>query len=82
MNVTLKPELERFIDAQVVAGRFSSVAEVVEAGIARLMLDPESVELDMEDIAATDESEAKIARGEDLDWKDVSASLRRKYLGQ
>jgi hypothetical protein len=37
-------------------------------------------ELDAEDLAALDESEAQIARGEDLDWKQVSAQLRQKYL--
>jgi putative addiction module CopG family antidote len=40
MHVTLKPELERFVEEQVKAGRFSSVAEALEAGLARLMLDP------------------------------------------
>ncbi|MDB5322966.1 MAG: Bacterial antitoxin of ParD toxin-antitoxin type system [Phycisphaerales bacterium] len=81
MNVALKPELERFIDEQVKAGRFASPAEVLEAGLARLMLDPPD-ELDEEDLAAIDESEAQIARGEELDWKEVSAQLRRKYLGE
>jgi putative addiction module CopG family antidote len=81
MNVALNPELERFIDEQVKAGRFASPAEVLEAGLARLMLDPPD-ELDEEDLAAIDESEAQIARGEDLDWKEVSSELRRKYLGE
>ena len=80
MNVTLKPELERFIDDQVSVGRFSSAAEVLEAGLARLMLDPSHDELDAEDQAAIDESEAQISRGEDLDWKEVSVTLRRQYL--
>jgi hypothetical protein len=39
-------------------------------------------ELDAEDLAAIEESENQIARGEDLDWKDVSARLRKKYLGK
>ena len=78
MNVTLKPELERFIEEQVNAGRFSSIAEALEAGIARLMLDPMS-EVDR---SAIQESEQQIARGEDLDWKSVSSSFRRRYLGE
>ena len=81
MNVTLKPELERFIEDQVSTGRFSSPAEVLEAGLARLMLDPSHDELDAEDLVAIEESEEQIAKGEDLDWKEVSASLRREYLG-
>ena len=82
MNVTLKPELERFIEDQVNAGRFSSPTEVLEAGLARLMVEPARDELDSEDLAAVDESEAQIARGEDMDWKDVSTRLRREYLGE
>ena len=82
MNVTLKPELERFIEDQVNAGRFSSPTEVLEAGLARLMVEPARDELDSEDLAAIDESEAQIARGEDMDWKDVSTRLRREYLGE
>jgi putative addiction module CopG family antidote len=81
MQVALSPELERFVEEQVKAGRFASPAEVVEAGLARLMLDRPD-ELDAEDLAAIEESEAQIARGEDMDWKEVSKELRRKYLGE
>jgi putative addiction module CopG family antidote len=81
MQVALSPELERFVEEQVKAGRFASPAEVVEAGLARLMLDQPD-ELDVEDLAAIEESEAQIARGEELDWKEVSKELRRKYLGE
>jgi putative addiction module CopG family antidote len=82
MNVSLRPELERFVEDQVKAGRFASPAEVLEAGLARLMLDPPADELDAEDLAAIEESEVQIARGEDLDWKVVSKELRRRYLGE
>ncbi len=82
MNVTLKPEMERFIEEQVNAGRFSSPAEMLEAGLARLMWEPSRDELDSEDHAAIEESEAQIARGEDMDWKEVSTQLRREYLGE
>ena len=80
MNVTLKPELAKFVEDEVKAGRFSSPGEVLEAGLARLMLDPLDHQLDAEDLEAIEESERQIARGEDLDWNDVSAELRRKYL--
>ena len=81
MNIPLKPELEKFVEEQVNSGRFSSAAEVLEAGLARLMLDPSPAELDEADLAAIEESEQQIARGEALDWNEVSARLRRKYLG-
>lgn len=39
-------------------------------------------ELDAEDLRAIEESEQQIARGQCLDWQDVSARLRAKYLGE
>jgi putative addiction module CopG family antidote len=82
MVMRLRPELEQFIERQVKAGRFASRDEVLEAGLARLMLDPMRDELDERDVTAIDESERQIAGGEDLDWKQVSAQLRREYLGE
>jgi putative addiction module CopG family antidote len=79
MNVHLKPELERFVAEQVEDGRYASTQEAIEAGIARLMLDPESDVIDEEDVAAIKESERQIALGQGLDWKSVSAELRKKH---
>lgn len=81
MNVTLKPELQQFVDEQIRSGRFTTPDEVLEAGLTRLMLDPVN-DLDDEDVAGIEESEAQIARGEDLDWREVSADLRTRYLGE
>ena len=36
MNVTLKPELRKFINDQVQSGRFNSVADAINAAVARL----------------------------------------------
>jgi len=44
------------------------------------MSDPLPDEFDEEDLAAIEESEEQIARGEDLDWKEVSKELRQRYL--
>jgi Arc/MetJ-type ribon-helix-helix transcriptional regulator len=74
------PDLARFVEEQVKSGRFATPTAVVEAGLERLMLDPMVDELDAEDLAAIEESEQQIARGEDLDWNEVSARLRKKYL--
>ena len=41
---------------------------------------PDENELDGEDLAAIEQSEAQIARGEDLDWTEVARELRRIYL--
>ena len=78
MNVELRPELERFIDDQVRAGRFSSRTEALEAGVARLMLDGEDA-LDAEDVEEIRESLAQMRRGEVVDWRQFAAGLRQKY---
>jgi hypothetical protein len=41
MTFKIDPILQRFIEKQVKAGCFNTPTEVVEAGLARLMLDPE-----------------------------------------
>lgn len=80
MVARLKPELEQFIDEQLKAGRFASRDEVLEAGVARLMLDVGDDDLDGQDIAAIEESEREIAAGQDVSWQEASAALRQKYL--
>ena len=82
MSLLLKPQLEQFIEEQVKTGRYASRTEVLEAGLARLMLDPVPTELNEADLAAIEESEGQIAAGEDLDWNQVSKRLRHKYLGE
>jgi putative addiction module CopG family antidote len=61
MNVWLKPETKKFVDEQVKAGNFASVDEVLEAGIARLMLDPDTDELDEDLLAAIERAEGRFA---------------------
>jgi putative addiction module CopG family antidote len=76
MNITLSPQLEKFVEDQIKEGRFSSVTEVLEAGLARLMVDPQSDELDAGDWVAIEESERQIARGEDIDWEQAREKCR------
>lgn len=75
-----KSDLEEFIAEQVSAGRFASPAEVIEAGLARLMLEPEPAEPDPELDAELDLAEAECERGEHRPFEEVAAELRRKYL--
>lgn len=82
MQVQLKPELAEFVDDQVKQGHYSSADAVLEAGVARLMLDPQPDELDAKDIAELTESLGQMRQGEVVDWKDLSAQLRRKHLGE
>ena len=74
-----KPMLERFITDEVKAGHFSSPLEVVEAALARLMLDADFSELDRQDIEDIRISLEQMERGEVIDWKTASAELRKKY---
>jgi Arc/MetJ-type ribon-helix-helix transcriptional regulator len=77
-----KPEVEKFIDAQVQAGNFASPKDVVEAGVARLMLDQSYAELDDDDMAAIAESEEQILRGKVRPFREAARELSRKYLGK
>jgi Arc/MetJ-type ribon-helix-helix transcriptional regulator len=82
VTILLNPELTAYVDEQVRAGRFAWAEEAVASGLARVMLDPPPGAADEEDLAAIAQSEAQIERGEDLDWSQVSAELRRKYLSK
>ncbi len=82
MNVELKPELERFLDEQVKAGRFSSASAAVEAGIARLMLDPEPDAFDEQDLTEIRQSLDEMRRGDVLDGEKLHRELRSRYLGE
>lgn len=83
MDISLtKPELRRFIEEQVRGGSFSSPADVVEAGLERLMLDLTPDELDEETIRSIERAEAEFDRGEDRSFAEVAAEFRKKYLGK
>ena len=75
-----KPELEQFIDEQVKSGRFPSRDAAIEAAVERMMF--EDADLDEATLAAIDEAEDQIEAGRHRDWKEVSAELRARYLGE
>ena len=81
MNVSLKPELQRFVEEQIKTGRFASAEEVLEAGVARLMLDSAPEEIDDETWAAIERAEAQIDRGEGIPLNEAFERLRKKHLG-
>jgi putative addiction module CopG family antidote len=82
MNVRLKPELQKFIDDEVKSGNFASADEVIEAGLARLMLDPAPNDSDPGTLAAIDEAEAQLDRGEGLPLDEAFARLRKKHFAE
>jgi Arc/MetJ-type ribon-helix-helix transcriptional regulator len=81
MNIQVnKPEFEKFIDEQVRQGSFSSANEVIEAGLARLMLDSSSDDFDAETKAAIDRAVGQFERGEDRSFKEFAAEFRARHL--
>jgi putative addiction module CopG family antidote len=80
MNVSLKPDLARFIEEQVTAGRYDSADAAVNAAVARLKAEEEllSEDLDDDDLAAIEEGLAQLDRGEGRPWEEVRAELKAR----
>jgi putative addiction module CopG family antidote len=81
MQVSLRPEAQRFVEDQVRSGRYQSADEVLDDALMRMMEEQSSV-LDDRTLAAIDESEDQIEKGEYREWKQVSAELRAKSLNK
>jgi putative addiction module CopG family antidote len=81
VTLTIDPKLENFIRDQVESGRYSNANEVLEAGLARLMLDPPPISLDDQDMLDIHESLEQVERGEVVDAEELHAKLRQKYSG-
>ena len=77
MQVTLKPDVEKFVEAQIRCGRFSSAEEVLDEAIHRLMIETEA-ELDNETAAAINRAEEQIDRGEGIDFDKFAAEMRKR----
>jgi antitoxin ParD1/3/4 len=79
MAISLSPETLRLIEERMDGDGYPTADDVVRAALE--LLDQQD-ELDEETLAAIDRSEVQIERGEYRDWKEVSAELRRTYLGE
>jgi len=80
MNLTLNPEIERRIAEQVRSGRFATPEAVVEAAVAELTEPSIDDSLDAEDIAAINEAEAQIDRGEGIDRATLRAEMSKRFI--
>ena len=79
VQVELKnPQVTKFIDEQVKAGRFRSAQAAVEAAVKRMILDQEGDELDDQTIAAINRAEDQIARGEGIDFHRFADDMRKR----
>ncbi|WP_295617557.1 type II toxin-antitoxin system ParD family antitoxin [Chamaesiphon sp. GL140_3_metabinner_50] len=86
MNLTLKPELENFIHQQILAGKYASSDEAIEAALNLLQSQNSIEQLATElrsqidsAVAQLDSAEPTLReRGEGLDGEFVLANLRAK----
>jgi antitoxin ParD1/3/4 len=78
MNISLRPDLERFVEKKVRAGEYGSADQVLEAALIRLMDDDD--ELDYETLAAIEEGDAQLDRGEGMPLSPAFLELRKKHF--
>jgi antitoxin ParD1/3/4 len=81
MNISITPELEKFVEQEVKTGLYQSASEVIRAGLRRLKEDKErkprfliSSEAELEDKLL--EGVAELDRGETLSGGKVFADLK------
>jgi antitoxin ParD1/3/4 len=82
MTITLTPEQQKWLEAEVAAGRFVSVEEAVRLAVAEFMLPLNTDDLDWTK-PYLDEARAQIARGEYVTDDEFKKELdqRIKSLG-
>ena len=82
MNVSLTPELERFVETEVGSGLYQTASEVVRAGLRRLKEDKQrlpAVPQTMPELeAALLRSIERIDRGEGVDGATVLRRLQKR----
>ncbi len=81
MNVSLTPELEKFVEGEVQSGLYQTASEVIRAGLRRLKEDkmlpvvPRTIEeLEASLLTSLD----RLDRGEGVAGEEVFRRLRRK----
>jgi Arc/MetJ-type ribon-helix-helix transcriptional regulator len=80
MHLSLRPEIQRFIEEQVMAGRFPSPEALVEAAVADMQYTDES-DLDDATIAAINEAEEQGDRGEGIDLDTFRERMQKRFNG-
>jgi antitoxin ParD1/3/4 len=82
MTITLTSEQQKWLEAEVAAGRFVSVEEAVRLAVAEFMLPIDTNDLDWAK-PYLDEARAEIARGEYVTQEEFKRELaeRIKSLG-
>ncbi len=78
MNLTLRPELENFIQQEILAGKYASPDEAIEAALSLLQSKNSTDRLATELRGQIDIAVAQLDRGEGLDGEAVIGNLRAK----
>jgi antitoxin ParD1/3/4 len=78
MNVSLTPELEKYIQNKVKTGRYTSASEVVREAL-RLLEQEEERERELREFRAElDRRLASLARGEGIDGEKFMEDLKKR----
>jgi Arc/MetJ-type ribon-helix-helix transcriptional regulator len=80
MNLSLSREIEQRIAEQVRSGRFPTPEAVVEAAVSSLTEGAFDDSLDAGDIAAINEAETQIDRGEGIDLSTLRTEMAKRFV--
>jgi len=83
MNVSLTPELKKFVQKEVGTGLYQTASEVIRAGLRRLKEDQQVRQLKVPQTRAELEAQllqsvARLDRGEGVDGEKVFRRLRKR----
>jgi antitoxin ParD1/3/4 len=79
MNVSLTPELEKYVQSKVESGRYTSASEVVREALRLLEQKEQEREAALKEFQARlDEGLAELEAGDLMDGEEVFARIREK----
>lgn len=79
MSITLTPEQEQLIEAQLASGRYTSVTEIIGDAL-RLLAKRDRYNLWVEEVCAKiDIAATQLDRGEGVDGETAIAQIRAKF---
>jgi len=80
MNITLKPEIEQFIQAQIATGRYTNAEDVITKALKLLAESDEGYQAWVEETRQkVDVAIAEIERGEGLDGETVVMQILDRF---
>ncbi len=77
MTITLTPEQQKWLEAEVAAGRITSVEDAVRLAVDHFLIPADTTDLSWVK-PYLDEARAQIARGEYVQYDDVKRDLAER----